>query len=930
MSRFRLIKNSLLGGQISGDALGRTDLPQYPHSCEILQNMIPMLSGGAYRRPGTTFQDYVNAEQSTPGPTGVVHTNASSPPRLFPFIVSNAQAYALLIGTMQYGQNIAATESGGGYLKYYQASGNNNADVAGTTIYNCLPYRSKSLGPAVTDTYQSTYTRQGGPGAVANTGTNPASATILDVPDSLQTYDDDIWSVQFCQANDVMFMTHPDYQPQTISVTDGTMSAVPYDYGLTSLQLCQSRPYLNQNTTPVTMIVAGVTGGSTQTIVVTDPTTPSDTITQANTNAGGTGTLTSSVAFFNALHAPRTGILVEGSPRDGAFFALAIGEGDPTQVTDGSGGGGILYCQVISVTSSTECQVTFPNGIPPAWSDELAAQTAWWESAWSNYRGWPGACCIYEQRLAMAATPHQPNAIWFTATGAYGAPNSALGTFSKFTALGDWAQQGVVAGATGTLANGSNYDTPQDWVYYPVDDSQGNGQSTGPLGTQPFRISLATTTLDSIKYLSPDQQLFLGTATQEWIIAPVSGAFDAGNSTCTIQSHYGSDLIQAIRIGYELMFVLQNRKEVRAYQYNYFDQSFFGEPVQLFFDEFPEDEEGAASAVNPLAGRQKYRQIDWDSTRATLWNVDTAGNLFGLTRDRKLSITTWHTHQFGGFNSAHGGGQNLTTGLTNTVYTDSAYFQCDGSVLSVATVPNPLSGIRDIWLVIKRSIANNTIFSVERMIGANTIRQSAYSVVAPGNAQEPLYVDCAYFLTDNGNPTDFAYTVGKQLSGQTLVGTYYSEAYGIFAIGTQAAVDSSGNISLQTSLPPDYGTDAVHTMVVGLPYIPVIQPVRPDPQSQIGTSQGAVKRVSKCYIRVYKTMFFQMGAPPTSIGPAVLEQVRFPLSASLVQSPEIFTGDREVFLPTTYTRDGRVYIQQADPLPFTFVSLSMEGEEYEQ
>lgn len=905
MGRYRTIKNSFLGGQISRDAVGRTDLPQYAHSCELLLNMIPLLSGGTYRRPGSMFQDYIPGNLPTVNPSGLINTTASSPPRLLPFIVSNQKAFALLLGVNRFGFN-SSSQPGGGYLQYYRATGNTNEAITAGINYGVLPYRCKSISQAVSGTDEANYTRQGGPGAIANTGTTlTGSKTIVDIADSLGVYDDDVWAIQFCQANDVMFLTHPDYQPQTVYLDgSGFPAANPYDYGLTGLALCQSRPYLDQNTTTVTMKISGV--------------------------SGSVGTLTCSTPFFNKLHGPRSGVAF-GMPdpiNDGAFFAIGVGEG--SNMVGNNTDNGILFCQVTAVVSSTVCTVSLPNGVPSNYSSGTAT-TAWWESAWSNYRGWPKSCAIFQQRLSMASNSHQPNAIWFTATGAYGAPNSTLGTFSKFTALGDGPNQGFVTGTKGTLANGQQYATPANWVYYPVDNSQGDGQSSGPIGAQPFRVSLATTSLDAIQYLSPDQQLFIGTASQEWIGAPQNGSFDVANSEFTIQSHYGSDAVQAIRIGYELMFVVQNKAEVRAYQYNYFDQSFFGEPVQLFFDEYPEDEEGTSAFLNPYAGRRKYRTIDWDPSRSTLWSIDTAGNMFGLTRDRKLAITTWHTHQFGGYNASHGSGQELSVGLTypNLFYTDSAYFQPDGSVVSACSVPNPLSGIRDLWVIIKRSIGDTNIWSVERIVGGNTVRQTAYSAVAPGNAQEPLYVDCAYFLTDNEDPANLDYQIGGQLTGKTIVGTYYSLAWGIFAMGTQAPPDANGNIQLQVNLPADYGTPAPHTMVVGLGYNSAVQPVRVEVQSPIGTGQGAIKRNSKAYVRVFKTLMFKVGQPP-SVGLGTLENAQFSPPQLSGQSPEIFTGDKEVFLPMTFDRDGYVYFLQDQPLPFTLVSFSMEGMEYEQ
>lgn len=887
--------------------------------------MVPMLSGGAYRRPGTLYWDQIPANAVSIAGNQETGWCESSPPRVFPFIISQKQAYALVMGTMRFSIGQAGLPdnprslNGGGYLIAYQVTDNESFNpFGGTILYGKLPYRCKSIKPAhvAASSYEATYTRQGGVGAVANQGVvnfGAGNITVNDVADSLQSFEDDIWSVQYCQANDVMFLTHPDYPPQTVYLNAGTgfIATVPYDDGLTGLPLCQSRPYLNQNTTTTTMKVtyAGV---------------------------GPTGTLTCSVSFFNALHGPRAGCLPEGIsslPNDGAFFALAVAEGSNV-----AGGGGVLFVQVTSVTSATVCAIKIISAIPGGYASGTTV-TSWWESAWSNYRGWPKACAIYQQRLCLASTIHQPNALWFTATSSYGAPNSALQTYSKFTALGDTA----VAGATGVLANGRNYTTPQDWVFYPVDDSQGNGQSTGPLGGQPFRVSLATTTLDAIQYLSPDQQLFIGTSTQEWIGAPENGSFDVANSTFTIQSHYGSDLIQAVRIGYELMFILQKKDEARAYQYNYFDQSFFGEPVQLFFDEYPSAEVDLGDAItNPYNGRKKYRSIDWDHSRSTLWCVDTAGNFFGLTRDRKLAVTTWHTHELGGFNASHGQEQNISDNLnqgTPNYYTDSANFICDGSVVSACSVPNPLSGIRDIFMLAKRSIGSQTVYVVERMIGGNTVRNSAYSDIAPGLAQEPLYADCALFMDvvgGNPNPDTLVYNAPSVLAGNTLVGTYYSLAWGIFALNSTAPLTSGGVVSIYGAgtlvgdMPPDFNTAAPYTMIMGASYSSIIQPVRPDMPSQIGTSQGAIKRPSKVYARVFKTLMFKLGIPPEGAQSALLETVHFKPSKQLAQSPEIYTGDKEVFIPANYDRSGYIYIVQDQPLPFTLVSLSIEGEEYEQ
>ncbi len=56
MAKFRSIKNSLISGEISPTADGRTDLPEYAHACKVMKNIIPFPAGGGYMRPGTFYQ----------------------------------------------------------------------------------------------------------------------------------------------------------------------------------------------------------------------------------------------------------------------------------------------------------------------------------------------------------------------------------------------------------------------------------------------------------------------------------------------------------------------------------------------------------------------------------------------------------------------------------------------------------------------------------------------------------------------------------------------------------------------------------------------------------------------------------------------------------------------------------------------------------
>lgn len=803
MARFRSIKNSFLGGMISRTATGRTDLPQYQHSCELLQNVIPMLSGGVYRRPGTLTCMAIPA-------------TTDSPPRLIPFTVSGNQSYAIALGY-----------STGAGVGYWNAS-------------------------------------SGGFGFGGNiTGNHPYKPTNSSTPNILGTYDDDWWLVQYAQSADIMWLVHPAYKPQVLKRSGSnweapTFTFSDFDNGLTGQDLANAYPYLNQNATTATM-----------------------TLGAGYNVAGTTGvTLTCSTSFFDPKHV-------------GAIFRIDHGTGVVGAI------------KITGYTSATVVTGTIIIAFSAA-----TAKTEWWESAWSDYRGWPRSVCIYKQRLCMAGTDHQPDSLWFSSAGSYFA----------------FSQLNMPSPPDTILSNGNKITASGAYVRYPDDSSQGDGASTGPVGLQPFRFTLAQSSVSRIQWLSPDQELLIGTLDQEWIISPVNGSFDVANSVGTIQSHYGSDYIPAVRIGYELMFVPKASDEVRAYQYNYVDASFFAEPVQMFFDEYPKAEEGTK-----VAGRRKFRQIAWDVTRSTLWCVDTCGNLFGMTRDRKLQVTMWHTHQLGGYNKAQG------VGVQQGTYADPAWQACDGSVISVAVVPDGSIDTNNIWMVVKRTHASNSqsVFWIERMIGKNITRDSVRSSIEPVIGGEPFYVDGAWGWSDNGDGTkNYTLTVfGSWQVGESLVGTYYSPTWGMFPLATSPVTDAGGGHGTATligNLPPDYGTNDTNILILGLPYTSIIKTVRQDAGSVIGTAQGAIKKIARVYVRFFKTLFSKIGSPP---GTTATQPYAIPWDnpAQMGQSPELFTGDKKVApFVSNPDRDQYVYLMQDQPFPWTVVSLVTEGEEYDQ
>ncbi len=790
MAKYREIKNSLIAGEISPTALGRTDLPQYRHACKTLRNTIPLISGGGYRRPGTLFDH--SFDELT-----------NSYPRLIPFVVSQREAYALAF--------------------YYDHA---------TTSGKMAAYRP-------TDTFQ--------PGTAA-TVTGNHSYDIADFINTDLDYDE-ADAIQYVQSADIMWLVHPNRKPKKVrrTATDA-FTLEDFDAGLSGTALRDAWPFRNQNTTAITMTPSGTSGSIT---------------------------LTASAAFFNANHV-------------GAYIKI-------------NHAGTYGAARITAFTSSTIVSATVIVNF-----GATSAVATWWESAWSNYRGWPRTVAIFQQRLLYGGNASEPDSIWASETG-------------------DFAQMSVDALIQST--------------------SQGDGATTGPLGVDPFTMVLSSQQLNEIQWMSPDKTLGVGTSGDEFILgildptANVGGVpvgFSCGNVDANPESHLGSSHHMAVRFGNELVFALRSEDEIRALTFNEREDSFNDEPVQLLYDEYPKAE--------PVNRRRRYRHFAWDQSRNTLWCVDTAGNLFGMTRNRTLGVSMWHSHRLGGYDASVIGSDlqfdqsgNGNDGIPVGV---NAADLCAGSVLSVAVLPNPSLGVNDVWLTVKRKMNGVWKYHVERFMGKGI---QADTIASPFLAAAgAYYVDCAAYAVNafiSGDPDPEAVSpivVGgfDHLEGVAVVGTadraavdaLEEDSRGIFKLSSTTPTDVAAviTIAIAGSLPPDYET-AAYNLAYGLPFTSIVEPVRPEIGSQIGTAQAAIKRHHKITVRFYRTLSAKVGASADLVETIVFRESDTPMD----ESAELFTGDKLLDFEGDYDRDGLVYLIQDEPLPFAVVAIITEGMLYD-
>jgi len=78
--------------------------------------------------------------------------------------------------------------------------------------------------------------------------------------------------------------------------------------------------------------------------------------------------------------------------------------------------------KVLSVSSSTVANVFIYDRMYSSGE----ATKIWYEGAWSDYRGFPRSCCLFQQRMVYAGTTYQPQSVWGSGVGDY--ENFAYGT----------------------------------------------------------------------------------------------------------------------------------------------------------------------------------------------------------------------------------------------------------------------------------------------------------------------------------------------------------------------------------------------------------------------------------------------------------------------------------------------------------------------
>lgn len=273
-------------------------------------------------------------------------------------------------------------------FRYHKKTHNASNVADGSTQARLIPFifsQSESYVLELTPGYTD--------GARFIDANTPATVTQVNTGGDIPSYTAAaLKELQYAQAGNIIWLTHPDYAPHYIYKD---LAAVSLDFignaidghtiilngGFVDLDLIAScLPFRDANATSITFSFSGtLTGGSSVTV----------TASAAYFKSGMVGSV------YKVTHLD-TGLKYTGSFRITAY------------------------------TNSTTVTATIIDDV-----HATSASADWEEAAWSDYRGWPRTVALFEGRIYYGGNESEPDRVWASAVDSYfdlDARGAALGT----------------------------------------------------------------------------------------------------------------------------------------------------------------------------------------------------------------------------------------------------------------------------------------------------------------------------------------------------------------------------------------------------------------------------------------------------------------------------------------------------------------------
>ncbi|WP_043588417.1 hypothetical protein [Geminisphaera colitermitum] len=242
------------------------------------------------------------------------------------------------------------------------------------------------------------------------------------------------------------------------------------------------------------------------------------------------------------------------------------------------------------------------------------------------------------------------------------------------------------------------------------------------------------------------------------------------------------------------------------------------------------------------------------------------GNLAVLTYDRPQDVTAW------------------------------ARWITNGAFESVATLQGTPED--EIWAVVRRTIGGVPVRTIERLTPETDSKATG------------CWLDCAA-IVDAGDAklTTLSNPALAHLNGAQVTAVVDGRIYEKLTV-------TANTITFPEAVPH------ARRVVVGLPYVGVLQPMKLDVILASGASQGRTRRISEITPRFYKTVGCKFGPSEDQ-----LDEVPFRSTWDAMDaSPPEYSGDIKCPWNGGHDKAGDIILVQDQPLPFTLLGIGVKWE----
>lgn len=917
MPRANPLQPAINAGEFSPRMTARVDFSKYPSAAAACRNMIPLAQGGVMRRPGTRFIATVK--------------DSAAKCRLLRFEFSTEQAYVI--------------EAGDGYFRFYRNQGritvpDTDAAIANGTFDADISGWSDRSGAGSSIGHDAANGRL----SLTSNGTTSAHAEqsvatadtgqehvlrfrVIGAPGDKVKLRIGTTSTGSQIVNDIAFASGfhaypftPTASPFTVQFLHSTGKTLQIDdVALIDDDAMEvATPYATAD------LFALKTAQSADILYIAHPNYPIHKLARS----GHTAWSLIEVAYLDGPYLTKNdaattltpsatsglGISITASAAAGinggdGFKANDVGR--PVRIRHGTNEAG--YALITGFTSATVVTADVKRAFNAA-----TASADWRLGSWSATTGYPATVTFFEQRFCAARTTRQPQTFWLSQSA-------------------DLENMRPDSYASGVL----------------VEDDDA------------LDFTIAADQANVIQWLSPGQQLALGTSGGAWVAESDGPILTPSDIQVRRQVTNGGADVEPVRIDDVAIFLQRGRRKIREFAFSFEADGFKSPDLTILADHI------TRSKIVEMAFQEE--------PDSGLWCVREDGALAVMTYRRDQDVVGWSRHVLGG-----------------TYQTGPAVVE------SVTTVPGADGGGQffdsternEVWVIGKRTIGGALRRTVECLetefrgpVRQDFASDADWAAAMIDTQQDAFYVDCGLsfdapktisgatqaapvvitaaahgfsdgdsvrirgikgmtelngkrFRVANATADTFALTDAADGSAIDGMGFAVYVAKGqvrkeVTAIGGLAHLEGETvKILADGAIHPDtavaggdvtlhYPASRVH---VGLGYAHQFQSLKINAGAAAGTAVGKTKRIHGITLLLVDAAVIKLGPSDGRLAEIDFREVADPMDTAV----PLVTREHFVEFDGDYERDARIVIEGDAPAPFTLLALAPELKTNEQ